>query len=74
MRRRLLRLFGLTWFGFALFYSTTMTFVLDRPTRELIVPAAITGFFVASLTALLEWLRLRHKDRAASEDRDVAER
>jgi hypothetical protein len=61
MLRRLIRVFLLTWFSFAFFYSTMMPFVLDLPTRELIRLALITGVIVALLSSLFEWMRLRHQ-------------
>ena len=66
MNKRLLRLFGLTWFSFAFFYSTMMPFVLERPTRELLGPGVFAGFFVAVVSTALEWMRLRHKDRSSA--------
>jgi hypothetical protein len=65
MRPRLIRFFLLTWFSFAFFYSTTMPFLLERTVRDVIRPAIITGFFVALVSSIVEWMRLRHKERSA---------
>lgn len=65
MRLAILRVFLLTWFSFAFFYSTMMPFLLDRSVRDLVRPALITGLFVALASSLVEYVRLRHKQRSS---------
>lgn len=71
MITRILRLFLLTWISFAFFFITMMPFVMERSSRELIVPGLTGGLLAASLSSVVEWMRLRYRQReAAGEGRD----
>ena len=65
---RILRLFLLTWISFAFFYITMMPFVMERSSRELIVPGLLGGLVAAALSSVVEWMRLRHRQRATDRE------
>ena len=64
----ILRLFLLTWISFAFFYITMMPFVMERSSRELIVPGLQGGLVAAALSSVVEWMRLRHRQRATDRE------
>lgn len=68
MAARLLRFFVATCLSFAFFFITMMPFVTDRSSRELVVPGLLGGLLAASLSSVFEWMRLRHKQRAAERE------
>jgi hypothetical protein len=43
-----------------------MPFVLGRTFQQLLRPAIVTGFVVAVLSSVFEWMRLRHKERSTA--------
>jgi len=60
---RILRLFLLTWISFFFFFITMMPFVIERSSRQLIVPGLTGGLLAAALSSVVEWMRLRHRQR-----------
>jgi hypothetical protein len=71
MDRRTLKVFFLTWFSFAFFFSSVIPLTSDvqRSSTEWIIRGLIGGFFVAGLTALMEaWKRRKSPQALPNEE------
>jgi hypothetical protein len=66
INKRDLKVFFLTWFSFAFFFSSTMPLLADsqRSSIEWIVRGLVGGFFVGAATALVEVWRRRKNPQA----------
>ena len=71
MFTRVLRVFVATWISFGFFFITMMPFVMERSSRDLIVPGLTGGLLAAALSSFVEWMRLRHRQQETPIGRDA---